>query len=298
MVFNRRRLFQAVGIAGTTVCLIAFGLKPSFPTPDKLFVFFFFVFCALSQAREMTKRILPFVAIILVYESFRSLADRLNTHVNYTLAPHLDRILFGQLPTKTLQHWLWRGHVQWYDIVFYMPYLFFFIAPMLLAVLIWKTRDKYYWQTVASFSLLFFLAFATFVAFPAAPPWLAAQHGVISGVERISSSVWAALGIQNFPSVYNHLSPNPVAAVPSLHAAVSTLTSIYIFKLYGRRWGAVSALYPLILCFGIIYEGEHYFSDVAAGLIYAMAAYWTTPRLMAAMKRLNARLRTVVAKVS
>lgn len=290
MTLNKRRAFQFLGVLGTLACLTVFILKPSFPTPDKLFIFFLFVFAAFSQAWQMTKRILPFVAVILVYESFRSVADQLNSHVNYTFAPHVDKFLFGQLPTASLQKWLWHGHVQWYDVALYIPYLLFFLAPLLLAILIWKTRDRFYWQAVTSFCLLFFMAFLTFLLFPAAPPWLASNNHVIAPITRISSYVWSSLGIQNFPSVYNHLSPNSVAAIPSLHAAASSLFSIYIFKLYGRRWGSLSLLYPVILCFGVIYEGEHYFTDVLIGIIYATAAYLVTPTLLRYFQRLKASL--------
>lgn len=288
-MLERRKIFQLGGIAGSLVCLIAFVVHPSFPTPDKLFVFLFFVFAAFSQAMQMTKRILPFVAVILVYESFRSFADQLNKHVNYSFAPLLDRLLFGRLPTSTLQQAWWHGSVHWYDIVLYVPYLLFFFVPMALAVLIWKTRDKYYWEAVSSFCLLFFMAFLTFLIFPAAPPWLAAQNLAIEPVVRISSHVWSSLGIQNFPSVYNHISPNAVAAVPSLHAAVSVLASILIFKLYGRRWGLASLVYPITLCLGIIYEGEHYFSDVFIGVIYATVAYLAGPFIKSHLAMLFAR---------
>src|SRR3990167_11153194 len=118
---------------------------------------------AFHQTVAMLKRIVPFVIVILTYESFRSIANHLNTHVNYTLAPNADKFLFGDLPTVYLQTWLWHGHVQWYDFVFYLPYMLFFAMPFALAILIWKTRVKYYWQAVTAYSLTFFGAFLTFL---------------------------------------------------------------------------------------------------------------------------------------
>ncbi len=254
--------------------------EPSFPTPDKLFIFLFFVFLAFKEAGEMVKRLGPFAAWIIIYESFRSVVPRLNTHVNYTLAPYFDRLVFGQLPTATLQHWLWKGHTSWYDIALYIPYLLFFVIPFGLAILVWKTQDKHFWRVINTYLVLFFGAFVTFLLFPSAPPWLASQNHHIEPVARISSNVWNHLGIHNFPSVYNHLAVNPVAAVPSLHAACGLLFTLFIFKLYGRRWGLISLIYPTTLIFGIIYEGEHYVFDVFCGLAYALAAYALTPRLM------------------
>lgn len=281
LVFKRKiSLLQVLGAAGTAACLILFTLSPSFPTPDKLAVFLTFVFMIFGQAREMLKRLIPFVALLLVYESFRGIVHDLNSHVNYTLAPRIDRVIFGKLPAVYLQRWFWRGHTQWYDIVLYIPYMLFFVVPLGLAILVWKTKDQYYWRVVTTYMVLFFSAFLTFLLFPAAPPWLAVQQHAIEPVVRISSYVWSSLGIHNFPSVYNHIAPNPVAAVPSLHSACATLFSIFIFKLYGRRWGLISTIYPILIYIGVVYEGEHYAFDVIAGIVYATLAYMLTPKLM------------------
>ncbi len=133
--------------------------------------------------------------------------------------------------------------------------------------------------------MLFFSGFLTFLVFPAAPPWLASNGGYIPHIERISSDVWYGLGVHNFPSFYNHISPNPVAAIPSLHAGCATLFSIIIFKIYGRRWGALSLIYPASIYFGVIYLGEHYAFDVILGIVYGIAAYLLTPYLMKAGRR-------------
>jgi membrane-associated phospholipid phosphatase len=251
----------------------------------------FFVFLIFHKAKELLWRLGPFVVLILVYESFRSIADHLNSHVNYSLAPHIDSFLFGGLPTAYLQHWLWRGDVRWYDFVFYAPYLLFFIIPLGLAVLVWQTREKFYWRVVWTYLLLFFSGFLTFLIFPAAPPWLASQNHYIEPIARVSSNVWSALGIHDFPSFYNTIAPNPVAAVPSLHAGVSALFSIFVFKLYGKRWGLISLIYSLTLCIGVIYEGEHYAFDVLLGVLYAVAAYYLTPKLSKLISRIYAGLR-------
>lgn len=281
MSFNHKnKVATGLGIAGVSVLTILFIINPSFPTPDKLFIFLVFLFMIFHQSIDLVKHLLPFTAVILVYESFRGLADDLNNHVNYTLAPTIDKFLFGKLPAVYLQDWLWRGHTQWYDIGLYIPYLLFFIMPFALAILIWKTREHYYWRAVVMYSLVFFGAFFTFLLFPAAPPWLAAQDHIIEPITRISSYVWSSLGIQDFPSVYHAISPNAVAAIPSLHAAASTLFAILIFKLYGRRWGALAALYPLLIYLGTVYEGEHYVFDLMVGAAYAAVAYLITPTLI------------------
>src|SRR5207302_665374 len=95
----RQNLLQIIGLLATIFSLVIFIHKPSFPTPDKLVIFLTFVFMIFKQALQMLKRLLPFVVLILVYESFRSVADSLNSHVNYSLAPRIDDLLFRNLPT-------------------------------------------------------------------------------------------------------------------------------------------------------------------------------------------------------
>jgi membrane-associated phospholipid phosphatase len=282
----REILGQIIGVVGTIVAIIVFVRNPSFPTPDKIVLFMIFVFMIFKQALAMLMRFGPFVLVLLAYESFRSVADQLNTHVDYTLAPHIDKLLFGNLPTVYLQNWLWHGAVRWYDVALYLPYMLHFILPIALGILVWKKREKYYWQVVSTYCLTAFMAFITYLIFPAAPPWMASQQQYITPITRISSDVWGHLGLKNFPSFYNEITPNTVAAVPSLHAAWAAIFSIFIFKLFGRRWGALSLTYPLVIVFGTIYEGEHYAFDAIAGIIYAAVAYLAIPYLMRQARKL------------
>lgn len=269
-----KSITRIIGVIGTVLCLGIYIHEPSFPTPDKLLVFTTFIFMIFGQGWAVLKRLAPFVILLLVYESFRGLVPHLNTRVHYTELINADRFLFaGNLPTKQLQNLLWNGSVQWYDFVFYLAYMLHFILPIALAVMIWKTREKHYWRFIATYITVSFAGFITFLLFPAAPPWLAAQKGLIEPITRISSSVWYALGIHDFPSVYNKISPNPVAAMPSLHAAYATLLVLFVYKLYGKKWALLASLYPALIYVGTVYQGEHYAIDEIIGALYAIAGF-------------------------
>ncbi len=277
---QKQKVVKTIGIVGAISLAIYFAKNPSFPTPDKLIVFLVFVFAAFGQTAEGLRRFGPFIVLLLIYESFRSVADKLNSHVDYLTAPHFDSRLFGNLPTVYLQNLLWSGHVRWYDYLLYLPYFLHFVMPLCLGIIVWRTKDNMFWRVMNTYLFVAFAAFLTFLLIPAAPPWLAAQNHYIQPIVRVSGEVWQNLGIHNFPSFYNHISPNPVAAIPSLHAAWATLLLIFVYKLYGRRWAALSALYPIAIFFGTIYDGEHYFFDVLVGIIYAVAGYLIVPKLM------------------
>jgi hypothetical protein len=186
----------------------------------------------------------------------------------------------------------------WYDFVFYGAYMLHFILPLALLVLMWKFHDHHFWRGASTYIVLSFAGFLTFLLFPAAPPWLASDQGFIEPITRVSSHVFAAMGVQDFPSLYNKMSPNPVAAVPSLQAAYAALFAIFIWRYFGRKWGAIASVYPALIWFGTVYMGEHYAIDEILGIVYAVAAYvgvyafadhvW--PRLVVRLQQLRARM--------
>ncbi len=60
---------------------------------------------------------------------------------------------------------------------------------------------------------------------------------------------------------------NPVAAVPSLHAALALLASAFLWRRVRRRWRPLLALYPLAMAFTLVWTGDHYVFDILAGWV-------------------------------
>ncbi len=80
------------------------------------------------------------------------------------------------------------------------------------------------------------------------------------------------------PDISNGFDTNPIAAMPSLHAGFPILCSILLWRLY--RWkGIPFYLYTLSVLFAIVYSGDHYVTDVLAGL-----ALWPSPATLSAAK--------------
>jgi membrane-associated phospholipid phosphatase len=122
----------------------------------------------------------------------------------------------------------------------------------------------------------------TYVLFPEAPPWLASRDGYITQhVARLSARGWIYLHAGNL----NHLlataqadGSNPVAAMPSLHTAFATLVAIFIAGRFTSRWRYLLVLYPAAMGFALVYLGEHYVIDLAAGVAYALAVHFALNR--------------------
>ncbi len=198
---------------------------------------------------------------------------------------HFDKWLGGgQIPTVTLQHWLYHGQLHWFDYYLYFTYMLHFVAPFVFGLLLWRFRPSGYWRFITALVAVSYAGFITYLLFPAAPPWIASNVGYIDHITKISSAVWISWGIHSFPTLYAHLNPNETAAMPSLHAAIPFLELMYIKRLFGPKYAAVFAIYPLSLWFGVVYIGEHYVLDILVGLLYALVAFYGTEYLFAHFK--------------
>ncbi len=281
-LYRERPFVFWLRVAVIALVVAVFAVKRNFWTPDTLFIVLLALAVVFGKARPFLVRFVPFIGLLLVYDSFRSIADDLNKSVHFTEMIDFDRFVFGGiLPTEWLQRLWWHGHVNWYDFYFYLFYTVHFLAPVLVALLIWWKRDKLYWSYMWGFIFLSFAGFLTYVIFPAAPPWMASELGYIHPIHRISSDIWYAMGVTNFSEVYSKLSPNEVAAVPSLHAAYPTLLVLFVNKAFSLRRTWWLWLYPISMWIGIVYLGEHYVFDAVLGVLYAVGAYFLALRLFA-----------------
>jgi membrane-associated phospholipid phosphatase len=229
---------------------------------------------------ELCKAIFPILFILLAYASLRSLEPILSNHVHYTLMPNFDRKIFGTLPTITLQHWLWHGTVTWYDYALYGVYVSHYILLIFLAWLVYTRYRQEYVRLAMTYILATLGAFAVFIIYPTAPPWLASQNGYIPHITRISSAVFSSIGVHNFPALYSSYAPNPVAAAPSLHTTYSVLFVLFIYRYFGKRWAVLSLIYPICIIFGVVYLGEHYVFDILGGIVLAIASFLATPLII------------------
>jgi membrane-associated phospholipid phosphatase len=232
---------------------------------------------------------LPIVAVLWAYDLTRGAADSLGIGVHYGTMIDFDRFVFGgEVPTVWLQGQLYAPHVvRWWDVAFTLVYTSYFIAPFALAGYLWA-RDRLGFQRFTRRLVTLALAgLATYIVFPAAPPWLAGEMGLIGEVHRTTSRGWEALGVGT-ASLFSkgQAASNLVAAVPSLHSAFTMLVALFLWGRVRPRLRPLLLFYPLAMGLTLIATGEHYFFDVVLGWLYAgavMAAWaWWERRLGAA----------------
>lgn len=248
-----------------------------------------------GYARGVVLEWLPFLGLLIAYDSLRGSAGHL-FGVHYLPQLDVDKTLFGgAVPTVTLQHWLWHGHIVSYDVIFWAIYLTHFFATPLVAAVLWKRDRQRFRVFVVLVAVLSFAGLATYALYPAAPPWMASRDHLIAPVTRIIPLVWPAVGLHSAGSLVEHgyQYANDVAAVPSLHAAFSLLIAITLWP-RRRPWlRPFVAAYPLLMAFSLVYGGEHYVSDVLLGWVYcgvavltghAIIRWWAERRTLATLE--------------
>ncbi len=229
---------------------------------------------------------LPMMILLSAYDFTRGAAHSLGIGVHLHPMIAFDRFLFaGTTPTQWLQaHLNDPKVVNWIDVAFTLIYTSYFIVPFTVAGFLWA-RDRFEFLRFSRRVVTLFAAgLATYVAFPAAPPWMAANMGLLHGVARTTGDGWQVIGgrtVELFDE--GQATVNLVAAVPSLHSAFTLLVALFLWPRVCRPLRPLLLLYPLAMGLTLMATGEHYFFDVLVGWIYAgivMSAWmwWERPR--------------------
>ena len=280
----------AIYLLATAVAIDRVGLPYS---QDWIFVWIVGLMLAFSvgagqhSARRLVKDWLPIILVLLAYDLLRGIADG-----NF-LAPHfrppadVDKVLgLGQVPTERLQDAVYTpGHLHLWDYAAFGFWFSHFFATLLVGACIWLFAYRWFHRFAACIVVLAVLGLITYVLFPAAPPWLAGQHGTIPHVFRINHAVVNHLPVPKAGAMFQQGTnwANDVAAVPSLHAAYTMLIALFLWPRLNHRWRPLLAAYPIGMGLSLVYLGEHYLIDILLGWGYAAATIlivnWGAERL-------------------
>jgi hypothetical protein len=251
--------------------------------------------------RSVVRDWLPLIAVLFLYDFLRGAADEVavrfvdlpaldtlrgaDERIDYAhVLPQLraDEWLFGWLtggvvPTVWLQDKLHvAGDVRWYDIATVPVYMSHFLVPMALAVALWTARYELFRRYIWTLVVLTLLTLMTYAAFPAAPPWVAADNGYLSQVALVVRETLVATDIGTIRSAVarGEAYANAVAAIPSLHSGVPAMVLLFTWQLVRVRTRVLLVLYILAMTFTLTYGGEHYVVDAFLGWAYAAVAVY------------------------
>lgn len=250
-------------------------------TPDRVIILIAIAALGTGRIRLFLRDWSLFLVVLLAWQVLTGMSrnfGHLKPHVTEMI--QVDRFLFfGHVPTIWLQsHFYHPGHLQWYDIGATILYLMHFVLPMGVAFALWIWHRPVFLQFMSSFVVLALAGFATFVLFPAAPPWIAADWWhYLPHVYRILHFGINFFGPKESLSalyvfLWNHGGWDLFGAFPSEHAAFPFLSFLYARKAWPRG-GWVMLAYFLAVAVAVVYLGEHYATDVLGGMVYAAAAF-------------------------
>jgi membrane-associated phospholipid phosphatase len=160
----------------------------------------------------------------------------------------------------------------WLDGVATLFHLSHFVYFFAIGAAIW-VQDRHHgrwWQRAMMASMV--IGLVGYFAVPTVPPWLAAERGALPPVNHTTALFYARF----MPQLYRTFDTNPVAAMPSLHAAFPLVCALIAARVFHRSINVVLWLYTAGACAAAVYLGEHYFVDVLAGIATGWVAVWLT----------------------
>lgn len=213
--------------------------------------------------------VLGFVAFVVI----RAKTDNMGMPTFYAYPLVLDQLLgLGTLPTVLLQRWIDHGVVHWIMVIVYISY--FVVPPLLGAVLLFNPRHLQ--QFVLAMLLTYAAGLIVHALLPTAPPWMASEMGLASPLDRLLLDVAYSTAPEAFDAGYQ-ASNNDVAAMPSMHMAVTAVAAIGGMR-FARNIRYVFVAYLLLMGISIVYLGEHYVVDALGGLGIAALSWWIVAR--------------------
>jgi membrane-associated phospholipid phosphatase len=229
-----------------------------------------------SDFRAWAAYVLGFV----LFAQLRTLADEAGFPVRWEYVVSAERMLFaGALPTVWLQERFFTpGVVRPWDAAGAAVYVSYFFVPHLFALALWRFRPTLFRGYVAAALAAFYAGLLACLLVPTVPPWMASQAGDIPRVFTVVSGVLRGWDADAFAYGHRVAGTNPVAAMPSLHTAVTCVVAIGMWRL--RRWAGVLGWgYAAAMGTTLVYAGEHYLVDVLAGVVLAAAAWRVADRV-------------------
>lgn len=243
-------------------------------SPDQFFAFAIIGTLFIGRIKQFLQDWIPMLLLLFGYEYLRGIIPMLAMRPHIFPMIYADTFLFGFIPTLKLQAALFHtGINRWYDYLAVTLYISHFVVSMIVAFLFWLFDRKQFKSYMNTFLLLSYLAFFTYIIFPAMPPWMASNMGYLPPLDKIMDQVLGSFAHPiSVPSIYQFFGADLVAAVPSLHAAYPWLIFLFVHKKFGA-WALLTLPYAFGVWFAVMYLGEHYATDVILGIVYASVAY-------------------------
>jgi inositol phosphorylceramide synthase catalytic subunit len=244
---------------------------------------------ASRRSRKFLMEMLPYIVVGVGYDLVRYGRQALvsGERVMTCGLQRVDRALFPVGDGRSVQEWLAGLEIPALDLAFALPYaVFAYVALLYAAYLYFVDRPRmrrYLW----AFAIANYLSYATWMLFPAAPPWYVHAHGCTADMGAVPSAagllrVDAMLGIEYFEVFYSRTA-SVFGAMPSMHNAYPLLGLFTAWRHVTWKTRPLHLAYFLVMFVASLYLDHHWVVDAIAGWVTALVAVWAAPWVVAAL---------------
>ncbi len=209
-----------------------------------------------SPAVRALRETVPLLACFLIYTNLHDTIGFVNPHDVHHWLVALDQQIFGVQPSVWAERFITPARTEAMQFLYLN---FFWIAPSTSLLLLLRRRWPEFRAATFGVVTCFFMGYALYVLFPAAPPRLVLVYeftknlrGYPVGFSTLSAGAFSLLPVDSR------------AAFPSLHTAASLVALVYAWR-HVRAWFWVLLPFVLGLWASTIYLRHHYFVDLVAG---------------------------------
>lgn len=279
--FKNKISFKRYPILFLTLFLLTFFfilyIFNRFQFTPKILLFCLIILTAvfLGKLQILLKDWFVFFSFIYFFDSMRGtiyiLTCKLNLPVYAIYVVKIEKFLFGNFPSVWFQNLLLKGEdFTWFEKLLTIIHGTHFVAFLFVGLIIWLHNSSYFKFYKTSFYLVTLLGVSGYIIIPTVPPWMAYElFNIIPKITHFNILIYN----MTIPDITSGFTTNPVAAMPSLHAAFPILCGMILWRSY--RWKAsIFYLYASSLLFTIVYTGDHYVVDIVAGAILAIVCYF------------------------
>lgn len=255
-----------------------------------------------SRSRDVGMCLLQMYAYLAAYKMPNDDPEALLKRVRVEYPVKADKLIGGgTTPTLRLQRAFGTpGRFRaWEKLLVWSHWVWFAFPHGTVAYVLLRHREQFP-AAAARVYATFDLGVIGYWAIPTAPPWFAAQRGLMEDgrtpeLRRMMVEYGEQFWKQGWAPLYGVLGGNPLAAMPSLHFATS-VTAAHVLSDTGKVAGALGWTYAATLGLALVYLGEHYVVDLAAGLALAESIRAATPQVTPPARRLSRALQVLEAK--
>ncbi|HWK27674.1 MAG TPA: phosphatase PAP2 family protein [Solirubrobacter sp.] len=257
-----------------------------------------------SRTRDVGMCALQMYAYLAAYKMPNDDPEKLLRRVKVEYPVKADRAIGrGTTPTLRLQRALSTpgSFTAWEKVLVWSHWVWFAFPHGTVLYVLLRHRDQFP-AAAARIYATFDLGVVGYWAIPTAPPWFAAEKGLLDDgrtpeLRRMMVEYGQQFWKQGWAPLYGVLGGNPLAAMPSLHFATS-VSAAHVLSGTGKVAGALGWAYATTLGIALVYLGEHYVVDLAAGLTLAETIRVAQPKLTPAARALSRALQALEAKAN